>query len=271
MKQYILILIITAYSLAGLLCLCSLRSKASTNQDSNRYGFWVFSLFAVLGHAYLLFDGIFINEGLNLGVFKALSLVGWMVVILILLTALTKPVECLTIVLYPLAILTLVTDYALQADLIVPYGGNWQLQAHIFISIAAYSFLTIAVVQSIVLAIQDHQIHNRQPAGFIQALPPLQLMEQLLFQIITIGFILLTLGLLIGILFLQDITAQHLVHKTVLSSLAWSIFAILLWGRWRYGWRGRKAIRLALAGFIALMLAFIGTKIVIELILQRVT
>lgn len=266
MKQFILIFAISAYSLASLIQLRSLTSKTNKYKTT----FWILGIAAVITHGYLVLINMFVINGMNLGVFKALSLVAWMMATLILLATLKKPVECLAIVLFPLAVLTLILDHSLPTAHLVAYDSNWQLQAHIFISITAYSFLTIAVVQSIVLAIQDHQLHNRQPSGFIQSLPPLQIMEQLLFQIIAIGFILLTIGLLIGILFLQDITAQHLVHKTVLSSLAWTIFAILLWGRWRFGWRGRKAIRLALAGFIALMLAFIGTKIVIELILNRI-
>ncbi len=279
MKEIILTLSIISYCLALLVLIMRLRSQQGSHDGAKetnvkadtKFTFWLISLVAIMGHGFLLFDGLFIQGGLNLGVFKALSLVGWMIVILILLTSLRKPIECLSIVLYPLAVLTLLLDFFLISKLEVQYGGTWQLQAHVFASITAYSFLTIAVVQSIVLSIQDHQIHNRQPAGFVKALPPLQIMEHLLFQIITIGFILLTLGLLIGILFLTDIFAQHLVHKTVLSLFAWAIFAFLLWGRWRFGWRGRKPIRLALGGFLVLMLAFVGTKIVMELILERTT
>ena len=121
----------------------------------------------------------------------------------------------------------------------------------------------------ILLAIQDRHLHNRQPGGFIRALPPLQVMEALLFQMIGVGYVLLTLALLTGILFLEDIFAQHLVHKTVLSIIAWLVFGILLWGRWHFGWRGRVAIRWTIGGFIFLMLAYFGSKFVLELILNR--
>jgi len=269
MKLLALTLSTLCYCLAILTLLIRLRSAKAGSHSNSKTSFWVLSLIALLCHGFLLFNGVFIDGGLNLGVFKALSLVGWTIVLLILLTSIKKPIECISIVLFPLSIMTLLLDYFLLSDRIVLFGGSWQLQAHIFTSIAAYSFLTIAVVQAIILAVQDHHIHNRHPGGFIKVLPALQLMEQILFQIITLGFLLLTLGLLIGILFLEDITAQHLVHKTVLSIIAWGIFATLLWGRWHYGWRGRKAIRLALGGFLMLMLAFIGTKIVLELILNK--
>jgi ABC-type uncharacterized transport system permease subunit len=101
-------------------------------------------------------------------------------------------------------------------------------------------------------------------------MPPLQTMEALLFQIIAVGELLLSVALLSGFVYLEDIFAQHLMHKTVLSIFAWLVFAVLLWGRWRLGWRGKLAIRWTLAGFVALMLAYFGSKFVLELVLQRV-
>ena len=89
------------------------------------------------------------------------------------------------------------------------------------------------------------------------------------FQLGFFGFILLSVGLLTGFLYLEDMFAQHLVHKTVLSMVAWIAFAVLLWGRFRFGWRGRTAIRWTLIGFAVLMLAYFGSKAVVELILQR--
>ncbi|MDQ3797635.1 MAG: cytochrome c biogenesis protein CcsA [Pseudomonadota bacterium] len=91
-----------------------------------------------------------------------------------------------------------------------------------------------------------------------------------MFQFIAVGFVLLSLALLTGFAFLHDIFAQHLVHKTVLSIAAWIVFAILLWGRWRFGWRGRTAIRWTLGGVFVLMLAYFGSKLVLELVLHRV-
>jgi ABC-type uncharacterized transport system permease subunit len=109
----------------------------------------------------------------------------------------------------------------------------------------------------------------RQPAGFVRSLPPLETMESLPFQMIAAGFVLLTLALLSGFAFLEDMFAQHLVHKTVLSCLGWLVFGGLLLGRFRYGWRGRTAIIWTLSGFVILILAYFGSKAVIELILQR--
>ncbi|MDH5358742.1 MAG: cytochrome c biogenesis protein CcsA, partial [Gammaproteobacteria bacterium] len=120
-----------------------------------------------------------------------------------------------------------------------------------------------------VLAIQEQQLRQRHLAGLMRKLPPLQTMETALFQLIGGGFILLTIGLLTGVLFIEDIFAQHLVHKTALSIVAWCVFATLLWGRWQYGWRAKTAIKWTLIGFSFLVLAYLGSKLVLEFLLSH--
>ncbi|MCK8517239.1 cytochrome c biogenesis protein CcsA [Methylonatrum kenyense] len=226
-------------------------------------------LLAIAVHAVVLWGQTVLPQGLNLGFFTAGSLVTWLMAALILIAALRKPVENLAVVILPISAVALIlsTVFAPAA----PTGGNVPLglEAHILSSILAYSLLSIAALQALVLAYQDHHLHNRHPEGLIRLLPPLRVMETLLFQMLWLGFGLLTLSLVTGAIFLEDIFGQHLVHKTTLSIAAWLVFAILLFGRWRYGWRGRTAIRWTLGGFIALMLAYFGTKLVLELILFR--
>jgi ABC-type uncharacterized transport system permease subunit len=126
----------------------------------------------------------------------------------------------------------------------------------------------LAALQAIVLAIQEKQLRQRHLSGIIRKLPPLQTMESTLFQLLTTGFILLAIGLITGLMFLEDMLAQQVAHKTILSFIAWLVFAGLLWGRWRYGWRGRTAIKWTITGFIFLALAFVGSKIILEYLLQ---
>ena len=98
----------------------------------------------------------------------------------------------------------------------------------------------------------------------------MQVMEEVLVQLLWLGFFLLSLSLATGMMFVHNIFAQHISHKTVLSIMAWCVFAILLWGRWSWGWRGRQLIRWTLGGFALLVLAYFGSKFVYELILKRV-
>lgn len=218
-------------------------------------------------HSYLLYHGINAPEGMNFGIFNAFSLVSWLLVVVLLIGSFKQPMESLGLAVFPMAALAIALEVTFHSSRIISSTGPWQLELHIMISILAYSMFTLAMLQAILLAVQDRHLHNRQPGGFISKLPPLQTMESLLFQMIAIGFVLLTIGLLTGILFLDDIFGRHLAHKTILSIVAWIIFAILLWGRYRFGWRGRKAIRWTLGGFITLMLAYFGTKLVLELVL----
>lgn len=223
----------------------------------------------VIVHALLLYQNIITETGINLGFFNAVSLAAWTILALLLGSASTKPVENLGIVLFPLAALMVYLESRYPTVRLLGQSASWGLKIHVLVSMLAYSLLALASVQAILLAIQDHHLHNRHPGGFVRALPPLQTMESLLFEMIGAGFMLLTLSLLSGFVFLEDMLAQHLVHKTILSVLGWFVFGTLLIGRFRAGWRGRTAIIWTLSGFVVLMLAYFGSKAVLELILQR--
>ena len=220
-------------------------------------------------HALMLYQELFTAGGLNLSFFNAVSLAAWTVAALLLISALTKPVENLAILAFPLAAIMILLDARYPGSRLLADGAGWALQVHVLTSMLAYSLLTLASAQAILLAVQDNHLRRHHPGGFIRTLPPLQTMESLLFEMIGLGFVLLTVSLLTGFAYLENMFAQHLVHKTVLSIVAWLAFAMLLWGRYRFGWRGRTAIRWTLVGFAVLMLAYFGSKAVIELVLQR--
>jgi len=227
-------------------------------------------LIAVMLHGWILYHSIFNNPaGLDVGFFTIFSLVGWLVALLLLGAAFRQPIEPLGILVLPFTALALVLGQVSDQHHYLSHTLDGGLKFHIIISILAYSLLSIAMVQALLLYVQDAQLHNKHPGGFIRALPPLQTMETLLFRMIGLGFIVLSISLISGIIFIDDLFAQHLVHKTVLSIIAWLLFAVLLWGRWQFGWRGRIAIRWAMSGFVMLMLAYFGSKFVIELVLQR--
>lgn len=206
--------------------------------------------------------------GLNLGLLPIISLVGWLIASLTIGMSLYKPVVSITIVSFPMAILGTLLSLAFPTGTPVITTLSPGAESHILLSILAYSILTIAAAQAILIAIQDRQLRHHK-RGLMNALPPLQTMESLLFSLIWTGFALLSLAILSGFLTLDDLFAQHLAHKTLLTLAAWTVFAVLLAGRYSLGWRGNTAIRFTLWGFGLLLLGFYGSKLVLEMILQR--
>ncbi|RYD14357.1 MAG: inner membrane protein YpjD [Lysobacteraceae bacterium] len=222
---------------------------------------------AVLAHAGVVLG---MHRGaLDLHFFAALSLVGCVVAALTLLVNLSRPVAALGVIVFPLAALLLGVDVFAAAPT-TPQPLGWQIKLHVSVALLAFGVLSIAAALAILLAFQERALRHRQFGALLRALPPLTLTETLLFRLIGAGFALLTLTLLTGILFVDDLFGQHLIHKTVLSIVAWVVFGVLLAGRWRYGWRGRRAINLTLAGMTILLLAFFGTKFVLEVVLHRI-
>ncbi len=143
------------------------------------------------------------------------------------------------------------------------------ITVHLISSVLAFGVLSIAGVYALFAAIIDHFLRHHHLNPLVRTLPPLEVLENLLFKLIATGFLLLSVSLLSGLLFINDIFAQHLLHKTVLSITAWLMFGLLLWGRWRYGWRGSLAVRMTLAGIVLLVLAYFGSKFVLEIFLGR--
>jgi ABC-type uncharacterized transport system permease subunit len=214
-----------------------------------------------------LFDA---SGEMNVSFLNASSAAVLLIVLTLLFSALHKPVEKLGIVIFPLAVVVLLLKLGLPEKAHFLKDHSWPMRLHIFASMLAYSFLNIAALQAGLLAIQDWRLRTHHTSGFIRSLPPLQTMEKLLFHLIATGFALLSVSLLSGFLFLEDLFAQHLAHKTVLSLTAWGVFAVLLIGRYQRGWRGQTAIRWTVCGFVALMLAYFGSKMVLEVVLERV-
>jgi ABC-type uncharacterized transport system permease subunit len=224
-------------------------------------------LVGMVFHAICLYQNLFVPGGLDIGLVNAISLITWIIALLILLASFSNPTENLGVFLLPVAGIAVFADLLFDTKHTMGVSEALELKLHILMSVMAYSLLSIAAVHAILLAIQDRHLRTKRPGGFIRALPPLQTMETLLFQMIGLGLMLLSLSLLSGIIYIDDMFAQHLVHKTILSIVAWVVFAILLWGRWRFGWRGSIAIRWTLSGFVVLLLAYIGSKGVTEIIL----
>ena len=206
-------------------------------------------------------------DGPDLHFFAALSLVSLGMAGMTTAVARRERVSALAIIALPLAGALLVAYRA--------YGHapsmalDWQQPLHATLALLAYATLAVAALLAVALAIQERAMRRREFHGWLKALPPLVQLESLLFRTIAVGFGLLTATLLTGVLFVENLFAQHLVHKTVLSILSWLAFGALLYGRRRHGWRGAKAVRWTLAAMGLLVLAYFGSKGVLELVLHR--
>lgn len=224
-------------------------------------------LAAVGLHSLVLYNSLITPAGINLGFYNAASLVSIFIVLFTLAASWRHPVEILAVILLPAAALTMLLDINSQTSHLLPPGSSPALIFHILTSIIAYSLLALAALQAILLSIQNKLLHAHHPGGFLHMLPPLKYMEVLLFEVILVGFLALTISLGSGLIFLENMFEQQLVHKTILSIIAWFVFLILLIGHWKLGWRGRTAVRWSLTGFFSLMLAYFGSKFVIEIVL----
>ncbi len=215
-----------------------------------------------------LLSPILAHDPLRLGLTEAVLLIGWQTALLLLLAAARAPLENLGLLLFPLlAISTLVHHPGTSTGPELALRGPVEL--HVLTAIVAYSLVVLAGAQAALLMVQNRLLHHHRTRGLLLIFPPLQTMERLLFQLIGLAFFMLSLALLSGFFFVDNLFAQHLVHKTVLSIAAWAILGMLLWGHYRFGWRGKVAVRWTLSGGAMLTLGYFGSKFVLETLLGR--
>ena len=207
--------------------------------------------------------------GFDFSVLKSASLICNVIILLLLLLTLRKPLYSLFLIGFPLAFISLLLAVPLDLPTYRVQQAEFGILLHASLSIVSYSIFSLAALHALLLYTQNKQLKAHTNSRLIKALPPLQTMETMLFEILWAGFILLTLSILSGAVFIDDLFAQHLVHKTAFSLLAWIIFAILLGGRHIYGWRGLTASRWTLGGALLLMLGYLGSKLVLEMLLRR--
>jgi ABC-type uncharacterized transport system permease subunit len=205
----------------------------------------------------------------DLHFFASLSLVGLAMAALTVVVGWFRPIAAVGAVVFPIAALMLLLDHVYATPTPSSTTSSWQITLHAVLALLAYATLSIAALVAVMLAVQERALRAHRVNQVLRLFPPLTMVEALLFQLIGAGFVLLSLTLLTGLLFVEDMLAQHLLHKTVLSIAAWITFGALLLGRLRYGWRGRVAVRWTLVGMTLLLLAFVGSKFVLEIVLQR--
>ena len=222
-------------------------------------------------HGYTLYDSIFAGAGLNFGVGSAVSSIVWLTATIYWVSGFFYRLEGLHTLVAPVAAVAVLLPLVFPSLRPLANTELPAFKAHISIAMLAYSLLTIAALHALLMAVVERRLHHPAMPSVMNNLPPLLTMETLLFRVIWVGFILLTLTLISGIVFSEEVFGQPLkfTHKTLFGIISWCVFAALLAGRQFYGWRGRIAIRWTLAGFIILLLAYLGSKFVLEVILRR--
>jgi len=251
------------------------RWKPAGQVPSDDTAFNVFEHYAVLVplglHTLLLGRAVFAPDGLHLGVGNAVSAILWLTVLIYWLGNFYYRLDGLQSLVLPVAAAAALLPAVFPSLKPLPNTDLAAFKFHLLIAMLAYSLFTIASLHVLLMALLERRLHNGTLPRALRSLPPLLAMETLLFRIIWAGFILLTLTIVSGVVYSEELfgKAAKLNHKTVFGVLSWLIFAALLAGRHVYGWRGRVAVRWTLTGFLMLVLAYIGSKFVLEVVLGR--
>ncbi len=237
---------------------------------------------ALAGHALVLGYAVFGLGGLRFGFAHALSATLLISCALLWIEGFFVPLRGLVWLVAPVAALTVELPPFFPGASLASEGASLALRLHLSVAILAYSFLTVAALHALLMAAVDHYLHQpsaepgRGLARLLARLPPLLALESLLFRQIAVGFVLLSATLVSGSVFSEQLFGRPLqfdhttAHKIVFALLAWCVFGGLLIGRAVFGWRGRTALRWTFTGFVMLLLAYVGSRFVLEVILRRI-
>ncbi|AXF09172.1 cytochrome c biogenesis protein CcsA [Paraburkholderia sp. SIMBA_055] len=241
---------------------------------------------ALLAHGVLLHTTIFPQNAMVFGFAFALSAMFWLGAGIYWIESFFFPLDGLRLLVLPLACVASLLPLAFNGVRVLPYSAAPMFKLHFLIANIAYGLFAIAALHAVLMLLVERRLHamrggvaqrhvaaagNGWLSSWLDTLPPLLTLEKLLFRLIGAGFVLLTLTLVSGILFSEQLVdrALRLDHKTVFAILSWVMFGALLTARKVSGWRGRAALRWVLASFVALLLAYVGSRFVFEVLLHR--
>lgn len=226
----------------------------------------VLAAFPLLSHGWLLHLAIDTDLGQNLSLFNIFSMVFWLVSILIISCSIKRKLGILVMTVLPIAGISLLVSQYLGGQHLIDASAPGYL-FHTLISIASISVISLAAIQSLFVNALDNRL-KQHPAPPVRGMPALQDMEQFLYVLIWIGFVLLSFAILTPVIFMPEQISNSIpLHKPILSVASWLVFAIFLIGRYRKGWRGKTAANWTISGFALLFLAYFGTRTVLEFIL----
>ncbi|WP_343595443.1 cytochrome c biogenesis protein CcsA [Acinetobacter sp.] len=238
-------------------------------REPNHWFIRVILAIGLILHAIVLEQDMLTTYGVNYDVFNLLSFTSGLMLLLSIVYSSYRPVTALNLIGIPVAASGLIFGFAFSQPNQYAFEHAIGLDIHIILSLSAYAVLLMATIQAVLMWFQDRELKKKQRRLWVNLLPPFQVMESLLFDMLITGFLTLSVALIFGFFMVENFLQQHLAHKTVFSIISWFIYGALLIGHFKFGWRGQKAIRFTLIGFFLLALGFIGSKFVLEMILGR--
>jgi ABC-type uncharacterized transport system permease subunit len=224
---------------------------------------------ALLAHGVLIYQSVLGQGDIRLGFGNSLSTILWLTALTYWLSSYGAPLARIQSWVSALAAVSVLGMAFFTATHIIPNSQTLALRTHLVVAFLAYGLLAVAALHAVLMTMLEKQLHR---GALLQGgAPPLLTLEALLFKTIGVGFALLTLAVFSGIFFTEEIfgTALVLSHKTVFAILSWLVFGGLLLGRHFRGWRGRTALVWTITGFMLLLLAYLGTQFVLEVLLGR--
>ena len=224
---------------------------------------------ALLAHGGLIFQSVLGHGDIRLGFGNSLSTIVWLTALAYWLASNGTRLVRLQAWISGLAAVSVLAMAAFGASHVIPNSEALALRAHLIVSFLAYGLLAVAALHALLMTMLEKQLHRG--AAMQGGAPPLLTLEAMLFRTIGLGFALLTLAVFSGVIFSEELfgAAVQWSHKTVFGFLSWAVFGGLLLGRHFRGWRGRTALYWTITGFTLLLLAYLGTQFVLEVVLRR--
>tara|TARA_B100000029_G_C17597890_1_gene964800 strand:- start:3170 stop:3904 length:735 start_codon:yes stop_codon:yes gene_type:complete len=218
----------------------------------------------LISFVFYFYDTIYPVYGMGFNFMQSLLVTLLIINLFFVFFIIQKEIHHLGLILFPLTSATLIMSQFMDNISVNQEYITDGLQLHILTSFSSYGFLGLAAIQALLLNYQEKQLKNVKHSQFIASLPSIEVMEKIMFDLIILGFILLTISLLSGAPFVIQDNSIHIIQKILFSLIAWITFAYLLYKRFSYGVRGKKAVHITLSGIIFLLIAYLGTKFLFE-------
>ncbi|NCP64315.1 MAG: cytochrome c biogenesis protein CcsA [Paraglaciecola sp.] len=223
---------------------------------------------ALVLHGFILFNLVILEPGQNMSMLNVASLVSWLISVTMVLASFKLPNTILLPVVFSFSALVILVNPLLPDEHLMHYSIQPALIIHITFALLAYACLSIAFLYALQLAYINVRLKEKKASLLHSSLPPLMVVEGILFKLLMVGTVLLTFSLISGFMFLDNMFAKEQAHKTVLSIMAWLIYSVIVFGHIKFGWRGKPVISATIVGSFLLTLGYFGSRFVREFILN---